>query len=159
SGRQRMRFITFEHAGTARVGLCEGEHAIDLSEAAPDLPRDLVGLIRAGASAFATAAQAVRTARPGTRHPPDRRGLLPAIPNPGKIICLGLNYADHAAEGGHAKPEYPSFFMRGATSLVAHGEKMIRPRFSEKLDFEAELVAVVGRTARHVKKADAYAYI
>jgi len=154
-----MRFVTFEHAGTARVGICEGEHAVDLSEAAPDLPRDLVGLIRAGTSAFATAAQAVRTARPGARHALDRLRLLPPIPNPGKIICLGLTYADHAAEGGDAKPEYPSFFMRGATSLAAHGETMIRPRASEKLDYEAELVAVVGRTAHHVKKADAYAYI
>jgi 2-keto-4-pentenoate hydratase/2-oxohepta-3-ene-1,7-dioic acid hydratase in catechol pathway len=154
-----MRLVTFEHAGTARVGICEGDHVIDLSEAAPDLPRDLTGLIRGGAGAFAAAGQAVRTARPGARHALHGLRLLPPIANPGKIICLGLNYADHAAEGGHAKPEYPSFFMRGATSLVAHGEAMIRPRASERLDYEAELVAVVGRTARHVKKADAYAYI
>jgi acylpyruvate hydrolase len=154
-----MRLVTFEHAGTARVGACEGDHVVDLSEAAPDLPRDLVGIIRAGAPAFAAASQALRTARPGARHALHGLRFLPPIPNPGKIICLGLNYADHAAEGGHAKPEYPSFFMRGTTSLAAHGAAMIRPQCSEKFDFEAELVAVVGRTARHVKKADAYAYI
>ena len=77
----------------------------------------------------------------------------------GTIIALGLNYADHAKEGGHAKPEYPSFFMRCATSLVAHGEAMLRPQASIQLDYEAELVAIVGRTARHVAKEKAFDYI
>jgi 2-keto-4-pentenoate hydratase/2-oxohepta-3-ene-1,7-dioic acid hydratase in catechol pathway len=75
--------------------------------------------------------------------------LMP-IPRPGKVVCLGLNYAAHAAEGGNAAPEYPAFFMRGATSLLAHGAPMIRPRVSDKLDFEAELAVVIGRTSRHL---------
>ena len=147
-----MRLAAFEHEATARLGLVDGDSVIDLGEAAPDLPRDLVGLIRAGAPAFAAAAQAVRTARPSSRHRLAGLRFLVPIQNPGKIICLGLNYADHAKEGGHAKPEYPSFFMRCATSLVAHGEPMLRPQASIQLDYEAELVAVVGRTARHVGK-------
>src|SRR3990172_12028762 len=80
------------------------------------------------------------------------KSLLPPIARRGKIICLGLNYVDHAAEGGHAKPTYPSFFMRGSTSLVAHGQPIRRPRVSTQLDYEAELVAVIGKTARNVKK-------
>jgi acylpyruvate hydrolase len=147
-----MRLAAFEHEATARLGLIDGDSVIDLGEAAPDLPRDLVGLIRAGAPAFAAAAQVVRTARPSSRHKLAGLRFLAPIQNPGKIICLGLNYADHAKEGGHAKPEYPSFFMRCATSLVAHGEPMLRPQASIQLDYEAELVAVVGRTARHVTK-------
>jgi acylpyruvate hydrolase len=154
-----MRLAAFEQAGTARLGLVEDDSIIDLAEAAPDLPRDLVGLIRAGAPAFAAAAQAARTARPAARHALVGLRFLPPIPNPGKIICLGLNYVDHAKEGGHAKPEYPSFFMRGATSLVAHGAPILRPRNSIQLDYEAELVAVVGRTARHVVKERAFDYI
>jgi len=154
-----MRLAAFEHMGTARLGLLDGDNVIDLAEAAPDLPRDLAGLIRAGAAGFAAAAQAVRTARPSSRHKLAGLRFLPPIQNPGKIICLGLNYADHAKEGGHAKPEYPSFFMRCATSLVAHGEPMIRPQASIQLDYEAELVAVVGRTARHVGKDKALDYI
>ncbi len=154
-----MRLEAFEHMGTARLGLLDGDSVIDLAEAAPDLPRDLAGLIRAGASSFAAAAQVVRTARPSSRHKLAGLRFLPPIQNPGKIICLGLNYADHAKEGGHAKPEYPSFFMRCATSLVAHGEPMIRPQASIQLDYEAELVAVVGRTARHVAKDNALDYI
>jgi 2-keto-4-pentenoate hydratase/2-oxohepta-3-ene-1,7-dioic acid hydratase in catechol pathway len=81
------------------------------------------------------------------------------IETAGKIICLGLNYVDHAAEGGHAKPEYPSLFLRCNTSLVAHGEAIWLPKASSKLDYEAELVAVVGRRARHVKAVDALPYI
>ncbi|OGA09437.1 MAG: 5-oxopent-3-ene-1,2,5-tricarboxylate decarboxylase, partial [Betaproteobacteria bacterium RIFCSPLOWO2_02_FULL_65_20] len=73
----------------------------------------------------------------------------------GKIICLGLNYVDHATEGGHAKPSYPSFFMRVATSLTAHGQPIVRPPCSTQLDYEAELAVVVGRRARHVREADA----
>jgi len=74
---------------------------------------------------------------------------------PGKIICLGLNYAAHAAEGGNAAPEYPSFFMRGATSLIAHRAPMMRPRVSDKFDFEAELAVVIGRRAKHLTEANA----
>jgi 2-keto-4-pentenoate hydratase/2-oxohepta-3-ene-1,7-dioic acid hydratase in catechol pathway len=147
-----MRLAAFEHAGTVRLGLVDGDSVIDLAEAAPNLPRDLTGLIRAGAPGFAAAAQVMRTARPSSRHKLAGLRFLPPIQNPGKIICLGLNYADHAKEGGHAKPEDPSFFMRCATSLVAHGEPMLRPQASIQLDYEAELVAVVGRTARHVAK-------
>jgi acylpyruvate hydrolase len=130
-----MRLAAFEHETTARLGLVDGDSVIDLGEAAP---------------AFAAAAQVVRTARPSSRHKLAGLRFLPPIQNPGKIICLGLNYADHAKEGGHAKPEYPSFFMRCPTSLVAHGEPLLRPQASIQLDYEAELVAVVGRTARHV---------
>jgi acylpyruvate hydrolase len=154
-----MRLAAFEHAGTARLGVVEGDSVIDLAEAAPDLPRDLAGLIRAGAAGFAAAAQVARTARPSNRRPIAGLRFLPPIAHPGKIICLGLNYADHAKEGGHAKPEYPSFFMRCATSLVAHGEAMLCPQASIQLDYEAELVAVVGRTARHVAKDKAFDYI
>jgi 2-keto-4-pentenoate hydratase/2-oxohepta-3-ene-1,7-dioic acid hydratase in catechol pathway len=80
---------------------------------------------------------------------------LTPVARPGKIICLGLNYAAHAAEGGHAKPEYPSFFMRGATSMIAHQAPLIRPKVSETLDYEAELAVVIGRRARHLTAANA----
>src|SRR5690606_32522928 len=77
----------------------------------------------------------------------------------GKIICLGLNYVDHAAEGGHNAPTYPIIFMRAATSLVGHGQAIVRPNCSDKLDYEAELVAFVGKRARHVSEQDALSYI
>ena len=72
------------------------------------------------------------------------------IERPGKIVCMGLNYADHAKEGGNARPEYPSFFMRGPSSMTAHLSPMIRPKVSDKLDYEAELAFIVGKKAHHL---------
>lgn len=77
------------------------------------------------------------------------------VARPGKVICLGLNYAAHAAEGGNAAPEYPAFFFRGASSLIPHGAPIVRPRVSDKLDFEAELAVVIGTRARHLTDANA----
>ncbi len=77
------------------------------------------------------------------------------IAQPPKIICMGLNYADHAKEGGNARPEYPSFFMRGAPSMTAHNAPIIRPKVSTKLDYEAELAVVIGKRARHLTQDNA----
>lgn len=85
--------------------------------------------------------------------------LLPVIPNPGKIICIGLNYRDHALEGGNAIPDYPAVFMRTTTSLVAHGQPMLRPPVSDKLDFEAELAVIIGRSATRVSDGTALDYV
>ena len=81
--------------------------------------------------------------------------LLPCVPNPGKIICLGVNYIDHAKEGGNQVGEYPAMFLRCATSLLAHGAPLQVPAVSDKLDFEAELAVVIGQRARFVTEADA----
>lgn len=81
--------------------------------------------------------------------------LQPIVPRPGKIICAGLNYADHAKEGGNERPEYPSFFLRGGTSLVAHCAPLILSRVSDKFDFEAELAVVIGKRIRHATAATA----
>ncbi len=80
---------------------------------------------------------------------------LQPVQAPGKIVCLGLNYAAHAAEGGHKTPEYPAFFMRATTSMLAHGEAMVRPRVSDKFDYEAELAVVIGKRARYLSDANA----
>jgi 2-keto-4-pentenoate hydratase/2-oxohepta-3-ene-1,7-dioic acid hydratase in catechol pathway len=77
------------------------------------------------------------------------------VPEPGKVICLGLNYYDHAKEGGREKPVYPWFFYRGASSLIAHGDAGLLPRVSEKFDYEAELAVVIGRRGKHVSQDDA----
>ena len=154
-----MRLVAFDDGGAAKLGVVLGEAVVDLARAAPELPRDLAGLLRKGPGAFAAAAEAGRTAKSDATRPLAGLRFRPPIENAGKIICLGLNYVDHAAEGGHARPTYPSFFLRTATSLVAHGEAMLRPKVSVQLDYEAELAAFVGRTARHVGAADALAYI
>lgn len=116
-----------------------------------------MALLQAGEGALAEAANRAVTA---PRHPLESVKLLPVLPRPGKIICLGLNYAEHAAEGGRERPDYPNFFMRGATTLIGHGAPVIRPRVSVQLDFEAELAAVIGRRVpRHVAKTDALSFV
>ena len=91
----------------------------------------------------------------GERLDPAQVQWLTPIARPGKVICLGLNYAAHAAEGGNAAPEYPAFFMRGTTSLIAHRAPLVRPRVSQNLDFEAELAVVIGKRSRHLTEANA----
>lgn len=154
-----MRFITFKYNGGQRLGVCDGGEIIDLSLAAPDLPTELVDLIKLGPSGLDRVRKAVAIADQSARIPLSNITYLPPTRRASKIICLGLNYADHAAEGGHQKPEYPSFFMRGNTTLVAHEAPILRPICSEQLDYEAEIVAIIGKTARHVSEADALDYV
>ena len=85
--------------------------------------------------------------------------LLAPVPRPGKIICIGLNYRAHAIEGGNPIPDYPAVFMRGATSLVGPGGEMTYPECSDKLDYEAELAVVIGKTASNVGADDALDYV
>ncbi len=85
--------------------------------------------------------------------------LLPPLPAPGKIVCVGLNYADHSAESGYELPTYPTIFGRFASSLIGHGAPIVRPRVSEQLDYEGEFVAVIGRGGRDIPKARALEHV
>jgi len=145
-----MNFVTFrtDSDPTPRLGAV-------VDGAIVTLPGDMVALCTRGAAGFAAAAKEAAAAPAAARIPLDAARLLPVVPRPGKIICLGLNYADHAAEGGNQRPDYPSFFLRGASSLVAHGAAIQRPSVSGQLDFEAELAVVIGRTSRHLSEANA----
>jgi acylpyruvate hydrolase len=82
----------------------------------------------------------------------DQVALLAPVPRPGKVICIGLNYRAHAAEGGNAVPDYPAVFLRGPTSLAGPVAPIILPGCSDKLDFEAELAVVIGKTATNVRE-------
>jgi 2-keto-4-pentenoate hydratase/2-oxohepta-3-ene-1,7-dioic acid hydratase in catechol pathway len=85
--------------------------------------------------------------------------LLPPVPDPAKIICIGLNYADHAAETGQPPPTYPVLFPRWNTTLVAHGDPLLVPQASSQLDYEGELVAVIGEGGRNIPLADALEHV
>jgi 2-keto-4-pentenoate hydratase/2-oxohepta-3-ene-1,7-dioic acid hydratase in catechol pathway len=85
--------------------------------------------------------------------------LLPPIPRPGKILCIGLNYRDHSQESGFEVPTYPAVFARFANSLIAHGDPMIRPNASNLLDYECELAVVIGKGGRHLEEQDALAHV
>ena len=153
-----MKFTTFLQDGQPRLGLVDGDAVIDLHRAQPQVPPGLREALRAGIDLQAAGTAALGSG--AVRMPLAGLALAPLVPEPGKIICLGLNYFDHAKEGGREKPEYPWFFYRGATSLVAHGQPGILPRVSVKFDYEAELALVIGqRVPRHVSQADAPGYV
>jgi 2-keto-4-pentenoate hydratase/2-oxohepta-3-ene-1,7-dioic acid hydratase in catechol pathway len=85
--------------------------------------------------------------------------FLPVIPNPEKIMCVGINYKSHAAEHGTEVPKAPNIFLRFVNTLVPHEGEMIRPKVSTSFDFEGELALVIGKAGRHIKQADALSYI
>lgn len=85
--------------------------------------------------------------------------LLPVVPNPSKILCVGLNYAAHVAETGRDQKEYPAIFTRWSDSLVAHGEPLVRPRESTRFDYEGELAVVIGKGGRRIPRATALAHV
>jgi 2-keto-4-pentenoate hydratase/2-oxohepta-3-ene-1,7-dioic acid hydratase in catechol pathway len=84
---------------------------------------------------------------------------LPPIARPGKIICVGLNYVDHSIESGFVPPTYPTLFARFSTSLIGHGAAIRRPEASIQLDYEGEMVAVIGKAGRHIAPAQALSHV
>ncbi|MBA4489812.1 fumarylacetoacetate hydrolase family protein [Paracoccus sp. S1E-3] len=83
----------------------------------------------------------------------------PPLARPGKIICVGLNYADHTSESPYEQPDYPTLFPRFSTSLIADGAPIIRPQISQDLDYEGEMVAIIGKRGRHIPKDQALDYV
>ncbi|MEO8298033.1 MAG: fumarylacetoacetate hydrolase family protein [Burkholderiales bacterium] len=146
-----MRFTTYLRDGQPRLAVVDGAFAIDL---AADLRTELAAgrdLLAAGRAAIASAAP---------RLPLGSLAFAALVPEPGKTICLGLNYFDHAKEGGRDKPEYPWFFMRAKSSLMGHGQPGVCPKVSAKFDYEAELAVVIGKKVpRHVRREDALQYV
>jgi 2-keto-4-pentenoate hydratase/2-oxohepta-3-ene-1,7-dioic acid hydratase in catechol pathway len=153
-----MKFTTYLRQGQPRVAVVDGEAAIDLNDAQPQVNAELRSALRAGTDLHAAARAALGSN--ASRMPLAGLSYAPLLPEPGKIICLGLNYFDHAKEAGREKPEYPWFFYRGASSLLAHGKPGWVPKVSSKFDYEAELAVVIGtRVPRHVAQADALKYV
>ena len=150
-----MKLASFIHAGQPRYGQVLAERF--LLPPADFLARhpDLLSVLRAqalGELEQALQAGAVSVDAAQTR-------ALPVIPNPGKLICVGLNYKTHVAETRRADSEHPSLFLRFNDSLAADGDELLRPAFSERFDWEGELAFVIGRGGRHIAKEDAFDHI
>lgn len=154
-----MKLMMFRKDGRDALGVVEGDTVIDVSTAAAAPPKDIKSAIVAGEAGLAAIKAAAAKAPASARHA--LKGVTPALPiaRPGKFICVGLNYAAHAAEGGHATPTYPSFFPRFPSSLVAAGGKVIRPKCSEQLDYECELTIVIGKGGRHIPESKALDHV
>ena len=150
-----MKLISFEHQGRAGFGAVVGHGVVDLGAAMGHRHADLKALL--AADALAEAAQLVAARQPDL--PLAGLTLLPVIPNPDKIWCCGLNYADHVRETHREVTEQPTFFMRFAASQVGHGQPMLRPRESTQLDYEGEIAVIIGKGGRRIAEADAAAHV
>jgi 2-keto-4-pentenoate hydratase/2-oxohepta-3-ene-1,7-dioic acid hydratase in catechol pathway len=139
-----MKLLSFRRPdGSASWGIAKAEGVIDLGARAPGLKHAL----------WATTSLAEEASRHADFHIEDVT-YLPPIPDPEKILCVGLNYLSHIKEGGREPPEKPIIFTRYPNSQVGHGEKMVRPKASITFDYEGELAVIIGRRCRHVAKAD-----
>jgi 2-keto-4-pentenoate hydratase/2-oxohepta-3-ene-1,7-dioic acid hydratase in catechol pathway len=153
-----MRFVAFKKDGKAKLGVRTDAGLVDLTTVDKKLPTDLKELISMGKGAMQRAGRAANNASARALVKGRVSYMLP-IQNPNKIICIGLNYKDHAAEAGLKIPTYPVVFTRFTTSFVSQGQSIIRPKASKHFDYEAELVAVIGKKARNIKKSDALDYV
>ena len=149
-----MRIVSFRTGHGDGFGVHLPAGVVDLSG-----KHSLVDFLQMTPGAIAAAAQHA-TAAGAKLLPFESLDLLPVVPRPGKFICLGLNYVDHAKEGGHHDlPAYPTLFMRGPTSLLAAGAPMTRPSLSETLDYEAELAVVIGKRGKAIPEEVALTHV
>ena len=153
-----MRFVSFKKDGKNKIGVRTDAGLVDLSKVDKKIPTDLKGLIAQGKGAMQRAGRAAMKAK-SSAVVKGRVSYLTPIQKPDKIFCIGLNYKDHAEEAGLKIPTYPVVFTRFTTSFVAHGQALVRPKASKHFDYEAEMVAVIGKKARNIKKSEALDYI
>ena len=148
-----MRFASFETEGRATYGVVgtDGRHT--------PVPAAFQARFADLKAAIAANALGELNGLAGASLAPEQVRLLPVIPNPGKLICVGLNYKSHVAETKRADSDYPSLFLRFNDTLAAHGDAVLRPAFSERFDWEGELAFVIGKGGRHIPKAQAFEHI
>jgi acylpyruvate hydrolase len=183
-----MRLVTYQHEGQSRSGAQLDELIIDLNRAyntavkhignedelavaAMRVPPDMIDLLRGGDASLRAAQQALDFVRSqlkekdntleqqGIVYALESVSLLQPVLRPGKVICLGLNYRDHAKEAGMAIPEYPVLFHKVAGSLIGHNQPVVVPRSSSKIDFEGELTIIIGRRGKYIAEHEALSYI
>ncbi len=150
-----MKYLVGETQGGIAVFAVNDGKAINLSALDERVGGDLMGLIDEPGLV-----ESLRDKMQGAPEV-DVADITPAMPVqvPGTIICMGLNYIEHIKEGGYEIPEYPALFMRGKNSMMAAGQPMVRPAASETLDYEAELMIIVGKGGRHISEDDALDHV
>ncbi|OHB72053.1 MAG: fumarylacetoacetate hydrolase [Planctomycetes bacterium RBG_13_63_9] len=151
-----MKLVTYQSDHGPRVAGIRGGECVDLGATDVRVPTCVKDLLAQGPEGLAIAADALSIGDP---LPQTKLRLLPPIPNPQKIICVGLNYADHAKESGAEPPGEPVLFNKFPTAIRANWEAVILPRLSQEVDYEAELVVVIGIGGRHIPRQQARDHI
>jgi 2-keto-4-pentenoate hydratase/2-oxohepta-3-ene-1,7-dioic acid hydratase in catechol pathway len=153
-----MRLATIQTADGPRAAALHGMSCIDLHATDPRLPPGVRRLLEMGPAGLELAREAAR--RPdAVKHEAARVRFLSPVPDPHKIVCVGLNYRDHAAESGAPIPRDPVLFSKYATALIGHDAAIVLPPASSEVDFEAELVVVIGKGGRHLTAEQAKGHV
>ncbi|MFN3401340.1 MAG: fumarylacetoacetate hydrolase family protein [Ferrovibrio sp.] len=150
-----MKVVSFVRNGKSSYGVVVNDGIVDMGAKLGSKYPDLVAVLKAGALAEVEAAAkgaAADLAYEGTT-------LLPVIPNPGKIVCVGVNYDEHRREMGREPPGHPTIFVRFPESQVAHNQPLLKPAESDKLDYEAELAVIIGKRGYKVSEDDAFSIV
>jgi 2-keto-4-pentenoate hydratase/2-oxohepta-3-ene-1,7-dioic acid hydratase in catechol pathway len=150
-----MKFVTFSAKGAQQYGAVVGDRVVSLSDKLGQRYPDLKSLI--AQNGFADAEKALKEAGEGV--PLDSIAFEPVIPNPGRILCVGLNYESHRLETGRPIVGHPTIFVRFPSSQIGHKRAMIRPLVSTKYDYEGELVVIIGKPGRYIPLADTMKHI
>ncbi len=152
-----MRWVTVAtEEGPRACGVVNGQY-VDVNAADREMPSSVRELLALGTQWQRRAWDALP--RGVVRHDPANVTVLAPVPDARKIVCIGLNYRDHAAESGVPVPTEPVLFSKYPTALIGHGAQIILPRVSQEVDFEAELVVVIGRKGRHIPQSRAREYV
>ena len=158
-----MKLITFVHEDRDRLGAlvagADGEHVFDLNRLDPRLPADMLAFLEGGKPALDLAQQVLAAASPEQALKLADVTLKAPIPRPGKIICIGQNYLEHAKESNASAPPFPIIFAKYANTVIAHGEPIVIPAAVQKPDYEGELAVVIGKRGRNIPEAEALEYV
>jgi len=152
-----MRLLTYEYQGRRRLGARSGKIIVDLSRADAAIPADMRTFLAGGEPMQEAARRAVDKA--AHTLPASEVKVLAPLYDPEKIVCIGLNYLDHAKECNMPIPSEPVLFSKYASAIIAPGDSIVIPRESKKPDYEVELVAVIGKAGRRISEADALAHV
>lgn len=151
-----MQFLNFKQGSQQGLAVSAGAGFNGLLTTDANFPGLLDDLLAGGPGALTRAADVLRR---GPSIDLTKISYLPPVQTPGRIFCIGLNYVDHSVESGFAVPTYPAIFSRFASSMIAHGAPIVRPKVSTQLDYEGELVAIIGKAGRYISKNDALEHV
>jgi len=158
-----MRLVTFRYQDQVRLGAQFNRsgvsYILDLNQVEPEFPADLLLLLRAGPSALKQARTVSDSAGEEQCIPENAVTLLAPLPHPGKILCVGHNYKGHLGIGREQLPEYPNIFCKTANTIIGPGQAIRIPKVTGQVDYEAELMVVIGKTAWRVSETDAQEHI
>ena len=154
-----MQLVSFQHHGVDKVGVKVGELIFDLSASCPDLPSDMIALIQLGTSGLRRIEQALLRADKMDFIQEHEIVFLSPIPKPGKILCIGHNYAGHIGIGKTENPEFPNMFCKTVNTIIGHNQPVLIPRVSTQVDYEGELAVIIGGRAKDVPESDAMQFV